>query len=113
MNNDQNSFSLRVETALENLLDRITENDALVDLDADLVDGVLRIDFDDGGVIVISRQVALQQIWVATPQGPAHFVLDKRSDTWMNDRTQESLSDFLGRAITHEMKFNVVVAEPL
>ncbi|AOU98091.1 iron donor protein CyaY [Acidihalobacter yilgarnensis] len=107
------TFSLRAEQALEALLERISEHDILADLDADLVDGVLRIDFDSGAVLIINRQEPVQQLWLASPEGPAHFGLDAERAEWLNHRTGESLTATLSRVFSQQMGSPVTIVGPL
>jgi CyaY protein len=94
------SFSLHAEQTLEALLERMSEIDALTDLDMDIIDGVLTLEFDDGGKLILNRQEAANQIWLASPEGPAHFGYDADRKAWLNDRTAESLTDTLNRVLS-------------
>ena len=94
------AFSLHAEQTLESLLERMSEIDAVADLDIDIIDGVLTLEFEDGGKIIINRQEAANQIWLASPEGPAHFGYDADQDAWLNDRTGESLTDTLNRVLS-------------
>lgn len=94
------SFPLHAEQTLENLLERMSGFDALADLDMDIIDGVLTLEFEDGGKLILNRQEAARQIWLASPEGPAHFGYDADRDAWLNDRTGESLTDTLNRVLS-------------
>jgi CyaY protein len=94
------SFSLHAEQTLETLLERMSGIDALADLDMDIIDGVLTIEFDDGGKVILNRQEAASQIWLASPEGTAHFGYDPNKDAWLNDRTGESLTGTLNRVLS-------------
>ena len=96
----ENSFSLHAEQTLEGLLERMSEIDALADLDMDIIDGVLTLEFDNGGTVILNRQEAAGQIWLASPEGPAHFGYDADRDAWLNDRTGETLTDTLNRVLS-------------
>ena len=107
------SFAQRVEQTLETLLERISEHDVLTDLDADLIDGVLRVDFDNGAVLIINRQESVQQLWVASPEGPAHFTFDQQLDKWVNSRTGESLAECLSRIFSQQLDEVITIVGPL
>ena len=98
------SFAVRAAQLLDQILEQLEAVDALEDLEMDLVDGVLTISFDDGGKIIINRQEATEQIWVASPLGPAHFNFDAAQACWVNDRSSESLVSTLERAFTEKMR---------
>lgn len=95
----QTDFALHAAQTLEDILDRMSRDDTLADLDFDLIDGVLTVEFEDGGKIILNRQAAAQQIWLASPEGPAHFDYDPQTDDWRNDRSGESLLDTLNRVL--------------
>jgi len=98
------SFAVRAAQLLDQILEQLEAIDALEDLEMDLVDGVLTVTFDDGGKIIINRQEATEQIWVASPLGPAHFNFDAAENQWVNDRSGESLTGTLERAFSEKMR---------
>jgi CyaY protein len=61
-------------------------------------DGILEIEFADGSKMVINRQSAAREIWVAARSGGFHFRLD--GDRWVDTRSGEDLWDALGRLIS-------------
>ena len=85
------SFAVRAAELLDQILEQLEAVDALEDLEMDLVDGVLTVTFDDGGKLIINRQEATEQIWVASPLGPAHFGFDATEGCWVDDRSGETL----------------------
>ena len=70
-------------------------------LDVALVDferaggGVMEIEFDDGSVIVVNKQAAAQEIWVAAKSGGYHYRWDGAS--WRDSRGGEELFAALSR----------------
>ncbi len=97
------SFSVRASELLESILERMESQEALEDVDMDLIDGVLTVEFEDATQLIINRQEALQQIWVASPLGPAHFGYDADAGDWLDDRTGEALYTTLGKALGTKM----------
>lgn len=97
------SFPLRASQMLENILEQLEAESACDDLDMDIVDGVLKIEFEDGGQIIINRQEPLQQLWVASPLGPAHFSFDAGRGAWIDDKNGATLMDTLSRAFTQKL----------
>lgn len=98
----QTNFALQATQALEDILDRMSRDENLSDLDFDLIDGVLTIEFDDGGKVIVNRQEAAGQLWLASPEGPAHFGYDAQRDAWFDDRSGESLIDTLNRVLSDQ-----------
>ena len=101
------SYTLRATRMLETILEQLEAESACDDLDMDIVDGVLKIGFEDGGQIIVNRQEPLQQLWVASPLGPAHFSFDPARDAWIDDKTGATLMDTLSRAFSQKLGMTV------
>ncbi len=57
--------------------------------------GVLELEFDDGSVIVVNKQAAAQEIWVAAKSGGFHYRWDGAA--WRDTRGGEELFAALAR----------------
>lgn len=97
------SFDVRASEMLESLLASLETQPECEDLDMDIVDGVLTVEFEDGSKLIINRQAPLQQLWVASPLGPAHFGYDVAQAAWLDDKTGEELLTTLSRALSHKL----------
>lgn len=60
-------------------------------------DGILEIEFDDGGKIVINRHSAAREIWVAARSGGFHFRHD--GSAWRDTRDNTELFDRLATLV--------------
>jgi CyaY protein len=96
------SFSIHAEQTVEDLMSRLEEIDALEDCDMDIIDGVFELEFDDGSKLIINRQEPVQQLWLASPEGPAHFGYNADTGEWENDKTGESLKGTLERVLSQK-----------
>ncbi|WP_028241440.1 iron donor protein CyaY [Stutzerimonas azotifigens] len=69
------------------------------DLDVDLENsgGVLTVRFDNGSQLILSRQPALRQLWVAARSGGFHFDYDEEAALWICDTSEEPLGELLER----------------
>lgn len=68
-------------------LDRALE---AADIDYELAPGgVLEMEFDDGSKIVVNRQPAMQEIWVAAKSGGFHYRW--QDGAWLDTRSGEEL----------------------
>ncbi len=105
------SYATRVIQTLESILEQLEAEAACDDLDMDIVDGVLTVGFEDGGQIIINRQEPVQQIWVASPLGPAHFNFDNERSAWVDDKTGATLMDTLGRALSQKLGETVTLRD--
>ncbi|MDP2787202.1 MAG: iron donor protein CyaY [Pseudomonadota bacterium] len=66
------------------------------DFDFDLSSGgILEIEFADDSVIVVNKQAAAQEIWVAAKSGGFHFRWD--GGIWRDTRSNEELFSALSR----------------
>jgi CyaY protein len=82
-------------TALEALL---RDQDGL---EADLANGILTLEMEDGGPnIIINSHAAARQIWVAANLSAAHFGYDDKTSRWFDTRTGEELRQRLGSLIS-------------
>ncbi len=97
------SYAVRAAQLLDTILEQLENHDALEDLDMDLIDGVLTVEFEDGGKLIINRQEPVEQIWLASPLGPAHFDFDAAEGQWINDRSGEPLVSTLERAFSEKL----------
>ncbi len=80
----------RIELALE------TSN---ADLDCSMTSsGVLEIEFDDGGKIIVNRHAAAKEMWVAARSGGFHFRWDGQS--WRDTRSPRELLAILSDLVS-------------
>jgi CyaY protein len=96
------SFSVIAEQVLEDIAERLEDIEALEDADIDMIDGVLTVVFEDGSQMILNRQEPAQQIWLASPEGPAHFGQTGSGDEWLNDKNGEELFLVLSRVISNK-----------
>jgi CyaY protein len=57
--------------------------------------GILEIEFADASVIVVNKQAAAQEIWVAAKSGGFHYRWEE--DAWRDTRSGEELFAALSR----------------
>ena len=65
------------------------------DIDYETNGGVLELSFGNGSKIIVNRQTAAQEIWVAAKSGGYHFLW--REGAWRGTRDGEELFAALGR----------------
>ena len=105
------SYTLRATRMLETILEQLEAEPACDDMDMDIVDGVLTIEFEGGGQIIVNRQEPLRQLWVASPLGPAHFSFDATRAAWIDDKTGATLMETLSRALTQKLGVTIVLRD--
>jgi CyaY protein len=103
-----NEYNDRVDVIFTILEDQFDEQPA--DLDVEVSGPVMTIIFPNQSQVILSRQVATREIWVAAKSGGFHLQLDA-NDSWLCQTTGEDLASLLNRAFTEQLgqPLNLVV----
>lgn len=97
-----------IYTRIEDIIDELIDNGH--ELDYENTGGVLTIDCEDTHTkVIVSRQQATQQIWVAAKSGGFHCHFDEGQ--WRCTTTQETLEQLLSRVCSEQL--NQAVSFPL
>lgn len=96
---------------VDELLDRIEEllENTDLDLDIDNSGEILAIKFANHSQIIISRQLALKQLWLAAKSGGYHLDYDEKSKKWILTTTNETFEQLLTRVIKEQTNQLVVI----
>jgi CyaY protein len=97
---DESEFNQRVDDILVQIEDAIEDSGA--DIDYETAGGILTLSFENDSKIIINRQTAVRQIWVATRQGGYHFVCNEDADLWQLEGGDEELFAALSRFCTDQ-----------
>ncbi len=92
---------LRVEQAVE---------DSGVDIDFENAGDILTLEFTNGSKVIINKQAAANQIWVAARAGGFHFSFDAGKKLWLNDQGGEELFTQLSRLASEQAGVGVNLA---
>jgi len=68
--------------------------------DVDSADGKVTLEFEDGSVIIVNRQSAASQIWLAEPRGGWHFDWD--GSAWHCDKRGVELLETLENLLSEK-----------
>ena len=94
---NDSEFDSAADAALARIDAALEASDA--DLDVAMVSaGVLEIEFDDGGKIIVNRHAAAQELWVAARSGGFHFRWD--GQCWRDTRDGSELFAALSALIS-------------
>ncbi|MEL0027971.1 MAG: iron donor protein CyaY [Perlucidibaca sp.] len=74
--------------------------DADGDLDFDMSAGILTLTAPNGSRIIINRQPATREIWVAAKSGGYHC--GRKGDSWFCSSTGETLPALLSRVVAEQ-----------
>ena len=92
-------YEERVDQLFNAIEDEIDEVEADIDVDASA--GILTIEFPDSGHVILSRQIANREVWIAARSGGYQLALD--DDEWYCRTSSESLSVLLNRVFTEQL----------
>ena len=70
-------------------------------VDADLSNGILTLEFEDGAKYVINSHAAARQIWAAANLSAMHFSWD--GSRWLDSKTGRELFAEIGRLVTEKL----------
>lgn len=70
--------------------------------------GVLELEFEDGSKIVVNKQAAVQEIWVAAKSGGFHYRFE--AGDWLDTRSGEELFTALSRLASAQSGLPVQLA---
>lgn len=82
----------RIEETLERAIDETG-----ADIDYETVGGILTLEFADGSRIIVNKQGAARQIWVAARSGGFHYSF--KDGRWRNDQNGNELFADLSRLV--------------
>ena len=85
-------------------------DDSGTDIDYDTIGGILTLVFPNDSKVILNRQSATGQLWVAAKSGGFH--LDWRDDGWFCESEQENLQTLLNRVATEQLGEVVVLELP-
>ncbi len=99
---DDRQYQEMVDEFFLSVEDRIDELE--LDVDIDSSGGILSIDCNNGTSIILSRQPANQEIWVAARSGGFHCHYDGAN--WQCDSTGEDLPTLLNRVFGEQLSIS-------
>lgn len=92
----ETEFNVLVDRTFDDIDDAIESSG--LDVDVEQSGGVMEIEFADDSKIILNRQGATQELWVAAKSGGYHFIW--RDDAWRNTRDGTELLGFLAGLIS-------------
>ena len=95
----QESFDQRIDNTLLAIEEAIDEEGQ--DIDYDTIAGILTLIFPDDSKIIINRQSATDQLWIAARSGGFH--LDWQEDDWFCVSEAQGINELLNRLCTEQL----------
>ncbi len=97
-----NGFRQRAEELLRSVVRRLDAFDP-DELEADHVEGVVRVTFADGSICILNRQSAADQMWLAEGASAWHFEWDASQLAWLDTKGRGDLRDVLTEVISRRL----------
>lgn len=95
---NESEFNALAEATLLGIEQQV--EDADTELDFEMSSGILTLTAENGSKIIINRQVATLEIWVAARSGGFH--LGRQDDVWFCQFTGETLQELLARVVVEQ-----------
>lgn len=97
---NDSEFHQLADKMMSSIEEHLDNYDGDADIDCETNGSVMTFSFEDGSKIIINRQEAFHQIWLATKQGGYHY--DYKNDDWICDRSGQAFTDMLAEAIAFQ-----------
>jgi CyaY protein len=72
------------------------------DIDFENTGNILTLEFANGSKIILNKQGAVKQLWVAAKSGGYHYNYDGATRQWRNDQTGQELFGELARLVSEQ-----------
>ena len=105
---DEKEFEQRAGSALHKLESALSASD---DLEVDLADGILTLEFEDGARFVMNSHAAAQQIWLSANMTAWHFGWHEATQSWRDTRSGVELFTELGRLVAEKLARPVILRD--
>ena len=96
----ESEFNQRVDAILLGIEEALDETEG--DLDYENISGILTIICPNRSQIIVNRQSATNQIWVATKTNGLHFDYETSSDSWKGDKDGQELMSAIEQALLNQ-----------
>ena len=80
------------------------------DIDFENAGEILQLEFANRSKIIINKQGAASQIWIAAKSGGFHYSYDASTQQWRNDQSGAELFSELSRLVSEQAGTSVLLA---
>ena len=95
---NESEFNARADATLAAIENAVEGLDT--DIDFETSGGILTLTFDNGSKVIINRQIATREIWVAAKSGGFHCRAE--GEGWFCNTTRETLEALLSRVCSEQ-----------
>ncbi len=103
---NESEFNTTVDRLLLAIEDALETQDA--DIDMETTAGILTLTFSNGSKVIINRQSAMREVWVAARSGGFH--LGRNETGWFCSSSGETLPELLSRVCSEQAGQRVSIA---
>ncbi|MDH3354037.1 MAG: iron donor protein CyaY [Chromatiales bacterium] len=96
----ESEFNQQIDSTLLQIEEALDECE--VDIDYENSAGILTLELENGSQVIINRQLATQQLWVAAIDGGYHFDYSENSQQWLQDRDGSELFSIVNRVLSQQ-----------
>ncbi len=100
-------FQRQATAILGRIEEAIETSDA--DIDFENSGDILTLEFTNGSKIIVNKQAAANQIWVAARSGGFHYNFDVGKKHWVNDQNGNELFAELSRLASEQAGTSVIL----
>lgn len=94
-------FEERAEEALRKLESSL--RDAADDLEVDLAEGILTVEFEDGSKFLLNSHSTSQQIWMSANMAAWHFAWHAATSSWRDTKSGAELFTEVGKLVSEKL----------
>ena len=95
---NEQEFNQQAAAVFSHIEQTLDDSDA--DIDCNLNEGVMELEFADGSKIIINRHAPNKEIWVAARSGGFHYA--RKENSWINTRDGSELFASLETLISQQ-----------
>lgn len=105
---NETEFENAVHTTLTRIEQAVEASGA--DIEFENAGEILELEFANRSKIIINKQGAAKQIWVAAKSGGFHYSYDDKARVWRNDQSGAELFSELTRLVSEQAGEKVMLA---
>ena len=102
---NESEFNDHIDDLMMAIEDAIDESGE--DIDFETAGGILTLTFENRSQIILSRQGALRQLWMAARAGGFHFDFNEEQDAWICDSNGEEFYAMLNRCSSEQAEASI------
>jgi CyaY protein len=104
----ESEFNDEIDNIIISIEEQLDDLDTEVDYETS--SGILTLIMPDNSQIIINRQSANLQLWLAAKSGGYHFAYDNDQKQWINTRDHTTFTDNLNRCLNEQSGEKITIS---